>query len=131
MVGHKAKQHVSKKQSRAVGWMEAAIHRIKEIAKQDNNLRSGICVKQARNQEWAEDWATWLKTEFRGHLFHLQPPTFCGFQASESPNETPRPPVAVVTWWSRRAAQPAHSWGQRWVQRGPRGKKNHFFQSCS
>ena len=28
----------------------------------------------------------------RGHLIHPQPPTFCGFQASESPNETPRPP---------------------------------------
>ena len=25
-------------------------------------------------------------------MFHLQPPTFCGLQASKSPNETPRPP---------------------------------------
>ena len=33
-----------------------------------------------------------LKTKFRGHRVHLQPPTFCGFQALESPNETPRPP---------------------------------------
>ena len=32
------------------------------------------------------------KSEFRGHLVHPQPPTFCGFQASISPNETPRPP---------------------------------------
>ena len=31
-------------------------------------------------------------TEFRGHLVHPQPPPFCGFQPSESPNETPRPP---------------------------------------
>ena len=37
-------------------------------------------------------WATWLKIRFGGHLFHPQPPTFCGFQASESPNEPPRPP---------------------------------------
>ena len=51
-----------------------------------------ICVKQAQNREWAVSWATWLKSEFRGHLVHPQPPTFCGFQASESPNETPRPP---------------------------------------
>ena len=51
-----------------------------------------VCVQQARNQELAVSWATWLKSEFRGHLVHLQPPTFCGFQASESPNETPRPP---------------------------------------
>ena len=34
----------------------------------------------------------WLKSEFRGHLVHPQPPTFCGFQASELPHETPRPP---------------------------------------
>ena len=39
-------------------------------------------------------------------------PTFCGFQASKSPNETP---ALVVTWWSRRAARPAHGGGQRWV----------------
>ena len=45
-----------------------------------------------RNQERAVSWATWLKTEFRGHLVHPQPPTFYGFQASESPNEPPRPP---------------------------------------
>ena len=54
---------------------------------------SAPCVKQSRNQERAVSWATWLKTEFRGHLVHPQPTTFCGFQASESPNETPiRPP---------------------------------------
>ena len=45
-----------------------------------------------RNQARAVSWATWLKSEFRGHLVHPQPPTFCGFQASESPNEPPRPP---------------------------------------
>ena len=51
-----------------------------------------VCVKQPQNTERVVSWATWLKFEFSGHLFHLQPPTFCGFQASESPNETPRPP---------------------------------------
>ena len=40
-------------------------------------------------------------------------------------------PVPLVTWWSPRAAQPAHSWGQRWVHRGPQDEKNDFFQSCS
>ena len=45
-----------------------------------------------RNQARAVSWATWLKIRFRGHLVHPQPPTFCGFQASESPNEPPRPP---------------------------------------
>ena len=51
-----------------------------------------FCVKQAQNRERAVSWAAWLKTKFRGHLVHLQPPTFCGFQASDSTNETPRPP---------------------------------------
>ena len=45
-----------------------------------------------RNQAQTVSWATWLKIRFRGHLVHPQPPTFCGFQASESPNETHRPP---------------------------------------
>ena len=33
-----------------------------------------------------------LKSEFRGRLVHPQAPTFCGFEASESPNEPLRPP---------------------------------------
>ena len=45
-----------------------------------------------RNQARAPSWATWLKNEFRGHLVHPEPPTFYGFQASNSPNETPGPP---------------------------------------
>ena len=36
----------------------------------------------------------------RGHLVHPQPPTFYGIQASELPNETPRPPYQ----WSLGAA---------------------------
>ena len=60
-----------------------------------------VCVKQAQNQERAVSWATWLKSEFRGHLVNPQPPTFYGFQASESPNETPRPPYQ----WSLGAAR--------------------------
>ena len=54
--------------------------------------KSAQCAPTPRNQARAVSWATWLKTEFRGHLVHPQPPTFCGFHASESPNETPRPP---------------------------------------
>ena len=53
-----------------------------------------------RNQERAASWATWLKTEFRGHLVHPQSPFFYGSQASESPNETRRPPYQ----WSLGAA---------------------------
>ena len=64
-----------------------------------------VRVKQAQNQARAVSWATWLKTEFRAHLFHPQPPTFCGFQASESPNETPRPPYK----WSLGGAGGQHN----------------------
>ena len=60
----------------------------------------GVYVKHAQNQERAVSQAMWLKTEFRGHLLHPQPPTFCGFQARESPNDTPRPPYQ----WSLGAA---------------------------
>ena len=52
----------------------------------------GVCVEQARNQERAVSWATWLKIRFGGHLVHPQPPTFYGFHPSESPKGTPRPP---------------------------------------
>ena len=54
--------------------------------------KSAQCAPTPRNQARAVSWATWLKIRFRGHLVHPQPPTFFGFQASESPNETPRPP---------------------------------------
>ena len=46
----------------------------------------------ATNQEQAISLATWLKTRFRGHLVHPQPPTLCGFHPSKSPKRTPRPP---------------------------------------
>ena len=53
--------------------------------------KSAQCAPTPRNQARAVSWATWLKSEFRGHLVHPQAPTFCGFQASKSPDETPRP----------------------------------------
>ena len=62
--------------------------------------KSAQCAPASRNQERAMSWATWLKNEFRGHLVHPQPPTFYGFRASESPNETRRPPYQ----WSLGAA---------------------------
>ena len=62
--------------------------------------KAAQCAPAPRNQERAVPWATWLKNEFRGHLVHPQPPTFCGFQASDSPNETRRPPYL----WSLGAA---------------------------
>ena len=53
-----------------------------------------------RNQARNVSWATWLKIRFRGHLVHPRPPTFYGFQASESPNDPRRPPYQ----WSLGAA---------------------------
>ena len=50
-----------------------------------------LCVNKPQNRERTVSWATWLKSDFRGHLVHPQPPTFCGFQASKSPMEMPRP----------------------------------------
>ena len=62
--------------------------------------KTAQCAPAPRNQERAVSWATWLKVRFRGHLVHPQPPTFYSFQASESPNETRRPPYE----WSLGAA---------------------------
>ena len=62
--------------------------------------KSAQCAPTPRNQARAVSWALWLKIRLRGHLVHPQPPTFCGFQASESPNETRRPP----NQWSLGAA---------------------------
>ena len=53
--------------------------------------KSAQCAPTPRNQAGAVSWALWLKIPFRGHLVHPQSPTFCGFQASQSPNETRRP----------------------------------------
>ena len=53
--------------------------------------KSAQCAPTPRNQAGAVSWALWLKIRFRGHLVHPQSPTFCGFQASQSPNETRRP----------------------------------------
>ena len=54
--------------------------------------KTAQCAPAPRNQARAVSWATCLKIRFRGHLVHPQPPTFYGFQGSESPNETRRPP---------------------------------------
>ena len=63
------------------------------------------CAPTPRNHPRAVSGATWLKIRFRRHLVHPQPPTFCGFQASELPNEMPRPPYQ----WSLGGAGGQHS----------------------
>ena len=66
--------------------------------------------------------------QFRGHLVHPQPPTFCDFQALESPNEMPRPPYQ----WSLGGAggQPGpHPVGANGGSTGvPGAKKIIFFK---
>ena len=84
------------------------------------------CAPAPQNQERAASWATWLKNEFRGHLVHPQPPTFYGFQASESPNETRRP---LYQWSLGAAGGPAsqHTVGANGGStRVPRSKKIIF-----
>ena len=97
--------------------------------------KTAPCAPAPRNQEQAVSWATWLKNEFRGYRVHPQPPTFYGFQASESPNKTRRP----LYQWSLGAtggrASPrtmGANGGSTTVPRAKRNfEKNDFFQSCS
>ena len=79
-----------------------------------------------RNQERAVSWATWLKIRFRGHPVHPQPPTFCGFQASESPNETRRPPYQWSLGAAGGPASPRTVGANRGSTRVPRAKKMIF-----
>ena len=90
--------------------------------------KTAQCAPTPRNQARAVSWATWLKTEFRGHLIvHPQPPTLGGFQALELPNETPRPPYQWSLGAARGQPSPRTVGGQRWVHQGPRGEKKSFF----
>ena len=75
------------------------------LKRRQKSPKSAQCAPTPQNQARAVSWATWLKTEFRRHLVHPQPPTFCGFQASKSPNETPRPRYL----WSLDGAGGQHS----------------------
>ena len=92
--------------------------------------KTAECAPAPQNQERATSWAMWLKTEFRGHLVHPQPSTFFGFQASDSPNETRRPPYQ----WSlgghlvQPEGRPAHAqWGPTVGPPGSLGRKKSFF----
>ena len=62
----------------------------KRPKKEPKSPQNGAMCTNPRNQARTVSWATWLKIRFREYLVHPQPPTFCGFQPSESPNETPR-----------------------------------------
>ena len=69
-------------------------------------------------------------SEFRGHLVHLQPPTFCGFQAQNHPTShlDPRTSGHLV----EPEGSPARArLGPTVGPPGSPGRKKDFFQSCS
>ena len=66
------------------------------------------------------------QNEFRGHLVHPQPPTFCGFQASDSPNETRRPPYQWSLGAAGGPASPRTVGANGGSTRSP-GRKKSFF----
>ena len=88
--------------------------------------KTAQCGPAPRNQERAVSWATWLKNEFRGHLVHPQPPTVYGFQASESPNETRRPPYQWSLGAAGGPASPRTVGANGGSTRVPRAKKMFF-----
>ena len=88
--------------------------------------KTAQCAPAPRNQERAVSWATWLKNEFRGHLVHPQPPTFYGFQASKSPNETRRPPYQWSVGAAGGPASPRTVGANGGSTRVPRAKKMIF-----
>ena len=88
-----------------------------------------VCVREARNQERAVPWATWLKTEFRGHPVHPQPPTFCGFQALNGPRRRVDPRTSchlVQSEGSLARARLGPTVGPPWSMER---KKKFFFQA--
>ena len=89
-------------------------------------LETAQCAPAPQNQERAVSWATWLKSQFRGHLVHPQPPTFYGFQASESPNETRRPPYQWSLGAAGGPASPRTVGANGGSTRVPRAKKRFF-----
>ena len=88
--------------------------------------KTAQCARAPRNQERAVSWAMWLKNEFRGHLVHPQPPTFYGFQASETPNETRRPPYHWSLGAAGGPASPVTVGANGGSTRVPRAKKIIF-----
>ena len=62
-----------------------------------------------------------------GELIPPATPPFLSFRSLRIAQRDAYTPVPVVTWWSPTTAQPAHREGQRWVHRGPLGRKKRFF----
>ena len=88
--------------------------------------KTAQCAPTDGNQARTVSWATWLKNEFRGHLVHPQPPTFYGFQASDSPNETRRPPYQGSLGAAGGPTSPRTVGANGGSTRVPGAKKNIF-----
>ena len=93
--------------------------------------KTAQCAPAPRNQERAVSWATWLKSQFRGHLVHPQPTTFYGFQASESPNDQRRPPYQWSLGAAGGPASPRTVGANGGSTRVPRAKKIIFSKVAS
>ena len=90
---HAARLPHAKEPSRAL-----ELHNMSANRPQKTPKSPRICAHwrpTAPNQKQTISWATRLKTRFRAHLFHPQPPTFGGFHPSKLPLPTPRPQYLV------------------------------------
>ena len=88
--------------------------------------KSAQCAPTPQNQERAVSWAMCFKIRFRGHLVHPQPPTFCGFHPSESPERTPRHPYQCSLGTAGGQPGPRTAGANGGSTRVPRAKKRFF-----
>ena len=98
-------------------------------------------TKAPRSPKFCVDWLltttnqeqaislTWLKTRFRGHLVHPQPPSFCGFHPSQLPKRTPRPPTLGPLGCGKLQAQAQTGGCPNGSIGSNRGKKKTFLKN--
>ena len=86
-------------------------------------------MRTATNQKEAISLARWLKMQFRGHLLHPQPPTFCGFHPSKLPKRSPRPQYLGPLDCSKLQAQAQTSGCPNGSTGSSRGNKMTFLKT--
>ena len=82
---------------------------------------------QTKNRPYL--WLHGSKTRFRGHLIHLQSPTFCGFHPSELPKRTPTPPYLGPVGCGKLLAQTETGGCPNGSSGSNRGKKLTFLKN--
>ena len=85
-----------------------------------------ICVKLARNQERAVFVGYVAQNRIPRAPIPPATPHFLWLPSLRIAQRATETLVLVLTWWSRRAARPAHGGGQRWVHQVPRAKESFF-----